>query len=173
MEQFNYNEISYRCINGYWVDTDGIVLPDAMQRKINFRFEQYLVVSSLSAEEAIKLGDEVRNSSSFNLAVKYYEHASKSAPKMTLAYILPRLTSCYRSMGFPQKAIDILTYASKKYGPDIISVPLLTSAAAAYCDMGDYVRARQCCNRAYFHSNKNPSNELRMVYKRIESEENK
>ena len=69
--------------------------------------------------------------------------------------------------------IDFLTYASKKYGPDIISVPLLTSAAAAYCDMGDYVRARQCCNRAYFHSNKNPSNELRMVYKRIESEENK
>ena len=173
MNQFENNEISYRCINGLWVDADGIILPDNMQKKMNSRFEHNIVISSLSVEDAIKLGDEFRNSASLNLAIKYFEHAAKIAPKAELAYILPRLTSCYRSVGFPQKAIDILTYASKKYGPDMVSIPLLTSAAAAYCDMGDYAKARKCCNRAYYKSNNNPGNELHMVYKRIESEENK
>lgn len=169
MNSLEYNGISYKHINGFWVDDDGIILPTAMQNKLNSLFARSLDLSSMTVKEIIEFGDEFRDSSSFSLANKCYEHAAKSASKEALTYLLPRMTSCYRSQGMPQKAIDILTFASKKYGQDIISVPMLTSAAAAYCDMSDYKKALKCCNRAYRKSNNNPNEELKAVYGRIKA----
>ena len=97
----------------------------------------------------------------------YFDDAIEKADSTAMAYILPRITSCYRKSGRPQKAIDILTYASKTFGRSMITPVLLTSAAAAYCDIEDYERAKRCCDRAYAESNGMHSDELSLVYKRI------
>ena len=52
------------------------------------------------------------------------------------------------------------------------SVPLLTSLAAAYCDVGDYKRAKYCADRGYFTQGggQGHKNELALVYYRIRKE---
>jgi hypothetical protein len=62
------------------------------------------------------------------------------------------MTSCYRQTGQAQKAIDILAEATKRFGQSMVTSALLTSVAAAYCDLGDYIRAKKCCDRAYASS---------------------
>ena len=90
-----------------------------------------------------------------------------------LAYILPRLTSCYRMQGSPQKAIDILSFASRKHGKQMITAALLISAAAAYCDLEEYVLAKKACDRANAMSSGKSDGELKAVYGRIKKESGK
>ena len=52
----------------------------------------------------------------------------------------------------------------------MITPALLTSAAAAYCDLGDYDRAKKCCDRAFAQLNGKRNGELSAVYGRIKKE---
>ena len=56
-----------------------------------------------------------------------------------------------------------------KYGRDVFSVPLYTSVAAAYCDVGDFETAKKVCDYAYFRQGggTGEKNELSLVYRRI------
>ncbi len=58
------------------------------------------------------------------------------------------ITSGYRNTGQPQKAIDFALVYVDDFS--LRSVPLLTSLAAAYCDINDLENARKYCNKAYF-----------------------
>lgn len=151
-----------------WVDSRSMVAPEGLQKDLNREFAKQLNPALLSLEECVAHGDRFKNSSSTGLALKFYEEATKKADRSTMAYILPRMTSCYRQNGMPQKAIDILTYASNTFGKDMVTPVLLTSVAGAYCDIGDYVRAKKCCDRAYAQLNGKRSEELSLVYKRIQ-----
>ena len=53
-----------------------------------------------------------------------------------------------------------------------LSVPLLTSLAAAYCDVGNYELAKKCANKAYAiqGGGKNYQTELSLVFQRIKKE---
>ena len=82
--------------------------------------------------------------------------------------ILPILTSMYRLTGQPKRAIDVAEeYIG--YGLAYESVPLLTSVAAAYCDLGDYENARKFADRAYARQGggTGEKTELSLVYQRI------
>ena len=83
----------------------------------------------------------------------------------------PIITSCYRAKGQPQQAIDFWMQ-NKKLFASCLSVPLLTSLAAAYCDVGNYELAKKCANRAYAiqGGSLNYSTELSLVYRRIKKE---
>ena len=83
----------------------------------------------------------------------------------------PIITSCYRAKGQPQQAIDFWMQ-NKKLFASCLSVPLLTSLAAAYCDVGNYEMAKKCANRAYAiqGGSLNYSTELSLVYRRIKKE---
>lgn len=84
--------------------------------------------------------------------------------------VLPILTSCYRKIHQPEEAIKIV----KQYANEITKSPALyVSAAAAYCDMGDYINARKCANVAYAQLadlSDEYKMEIRNVYRRIEAE---
>lgn len=151
-----------------WADSRNTIVPEGLQRDLNREYAKQLKPIDLSIEECVAHGDRFKNSGSIGLALKFYEEAAKRADCNTMAYILPRMTSCYRKNGLPQKAIDILEYASKTFGNEMVTPVLLTSAAGAYCDLGDYVRAKKCCDRAYAASNGRHSDELSLVYKRIQ-----
>lgn len=79
---------------------------------------------------------------------------------------LPIYTSALRMLNMPQKAISFVeSYLNnKKY----ISPSLLTSIAAAYCDIEDYTIAKKFADRAYaMQGGSRGVNELSLVYKRI------
>lgn len=85
--------------------------------------------------------------------------------------VFPIITSCYRALGQPQKAIDFWM-ANKSIFTSCISVPLLTSLAAAYCDVQNYKMAKKCADRAYAlqGGGLNQKTELSLVYMRIKRE---
>ena len=56
--------------------------------------------------------------------------------------VFPIITSCHRALKQPQKAIDFWM-ENKRIFVSCLSVPLLTSLAAAYCDVGNYDLAKR------------------------------
>ena len=54
-----------------------------------------------------------------------------------------------------------------KYGDSILSSVVLTSVAAAYCDIDNFEMAKKCCDRARAMSGSKTSEELHMVYQRL------
>ena len=85
--------------------------------------------------------------------------------------VFPIITSCYRALGQSQNAIDYWKQNRSKYS-ECRSAVLLTSLAAAYCDVGDYESAKRCADRAYTMQGggKGYQNELSLVYQRIDKE---
>lgn len=135
--------------NSKWVDKDRLVVPTYLQDILNnLTFQEDM--DSISYEEAKTEGDKCKASESYNLAVKYYEAALKKADNFPrVSVILPRITSCYRKVGHPKRVIELLSEAKGKYGEDIVNKALLTSVAAAYCDLGEPENAIKCCKWAY------------------------
>lgn len=81
-------------------------------------------------------------------------------------YVLPIYTSVLREMGQPKKAIEAYDKYYKLMGKD--NVVLITSVAAAYCDIDDYDMALKLCNKASALQDGKPiSGELSSVYQRI------
>lgn len=166
MDKVIYEGKTYMRQGGKWIDSRYMVVYEGLQRELNKEFAKQINPDTLSLEECLSQGDAFKNTGSGFLALKFYEQAAKTATRQTMAYILPRMTSCYRQTGQAQKAIDILAMATQKFGQGMVTPELLTSVAAAYCDLGDYVRAKKCCDRAYASGGKS-SAELSLVYKRI------
>ena len=169
-EKLEYLGETYTYRSGEWVDSKTFVACESIQNKLNKLYAENIDITMLSMKDIIIQADKFKASSSYDLAIRFYEYASKEADKNTLAHIMPKLTSCYRKNNRPDKAIWLLTFANHKYGPSIVTPALLTSAAAAYCDLRDYKRAIRCCERAKTNLNGHITEELRMVYKRIQSE---
>lgn len=169
MDVIEYNGIRYTRNSKKWTE-NGMIVSEIMQDKLNRLFDEQLDYEQMDAEELIRVGDQYKASNSMGRAVKCYKAAFEKADLRQVESILPRLTSAYRIMNKPQAAIDLLTEASAKYGQKVISVALLTSAAAAYCDMGQYALARKACDRAYKQAGGRATDELAKVYKRIRKE---
>ena len=170
METLIYEGRTYVRRNGKWVDSRNMVAPEGVQRDLNREFAKQINPENLSINDCINQGDAFKNSCSASIALKFYEKAAENADRQTMAYLLPRITSCYRQTGQAQKAIDILTLATHRFGQGMVTPVLLTSVAAAYCDLQDYARAKKCCDRAYASSGGKHSDELSLVYDRIKKE---
>ncbi|MEG1492555.1 MAG: hypothetical protein RR394_09925, partial [Oscillospiraceae bacterium] len=167
MDRFELDGTVYTRYAKKWSDPNGLMVSEILQDKLNKMLSETIDFSKMQVSEIIAAGDKFKESGSIGLAVKCYDYAIPLACKNDAAYILPRLTSCYRKRGMPQRVIDAMTDANKKYGAEIISAALLTSAAAAYCDLDDYEKAAKCCDRAFAKLDGKASVELSMVYKRI------
>lgn len=170
MDTLAYEGKTFKRRNGKWTDSLGMIAHEGLQRILNQKYAESIEPTALSPEECIEKGDAFKESGSVGLALKFYEAAIEQSDKRTMAAVLPRIASCYRMNGQPEKAIKVLTYASDMYGREMISSALLTSAAAAYCDIGDYIKAKKCCDRAFASAGGKGSAELSLVYKRIEKE---
>ena len=170
MDTLVYEGKTYTRRGQKWADAANMIVHEGLQRDLNKAYAGQLEPAALPLDKCISHGDSFKNSGSYSLALKFYEEAVEKADYQTMSYILPRMTSCYRKNGQPQKAIDLLTYASNTFGSNMVTAALYTSAAAAYCDLGKYSLARKCCSKAYAKGNGAHSEELSLVYKRIEKE---
>lgn len=151
-----------------WFDSDNMVACLSMQQELNRVYSTSIDLSTMSIVEVQNEADRYKESGSYNLALRYYEYVLSRCDRKTTEYVLPRITSCYRHQGRARDAIQAFSNAKRKYGTSIFNSALLTSVAAAYCDLGEYDNAKKCCDIALKKSG--GSEELKNVYKRIKKE---
>lgn len=165
----SYNGQTYKRINGNWVDKNYMVVTH-LQRTLDNAFQQQISLDDLTVDALIAEGDKYKEAGTTHLAIRYYEAALETQTVEVHRSVLPRLTSCYRVQGQAKKAIELYERTRSQYGNRLLSAPLCTSAAAAYCDIHDYVSAKQCADKAYAMSGGKASGELASVYGRIRKE---
>lgn len=148
-EEMEYDGEIYINRNGKWHNKSYCEVPVSLQLKLNSVYNNSINKKIMTYTQLIKLGDKYKNSGSYTLAIEAYEKAlSKKINNDNIRYILPRITSCYRKSNQARKAVELYSNVCKKYGYDILNVPLLASVAAAYCDLGEYYSAKKCVNKA-------------------------
>ena len=166
-ETITYNGKTYYRRGEKWEDEMHIIVHETLQRNLNDAYSESLDLSKLSYSELIKEADKFKESSSHYLAIRYYEEAVRKGGLNDIKYVFPRITSCYRKKGQAKKAVNLFAEQVHKYGNSMITPALLTSVAAAYCDIEDFEMAKKCCDRAYAMTGGNAGEELQMVYKRL------
>lgn len=162
-----FNDKEYTNYSGKWVDANYITAPLSLQNTLNYAYVKSLNPKVLSFFELVELADEFKTNGSMNLAIDFYLIALENADEKKVKYLLPKITSSYRAINRPDLVIDIISTTKKKFGTQLLSAALLTSAAAAYCDLGEYENGKKCCDYAFALSKGKSSSELTMVYKRI------
>lgn len=170
MIEIEYKGEIYKRLEGQWVDSSFIVATVPIQRTLNQLYVDSINVKLLDIDTLIKEGDSFKSTGDYSLAIRFYEEAIKTCDRGTIIYLLPRISSCYRGNQAPQKAIECFSFAKRKYGTDILSPALLTSAAAAYCDLKEYESAIKCAKIAFAKSEGKADESLLNVFSRIDKE---
>ena len=71
-----------------------------------FSYDDQKDISGLSTEELIQEGDIFKDANNAYKAIRYYVKAMEVKTPDVIRSVLPRLTSCYRAQGQPEKAIE-------------------------------------------------------------------
>jgi tetratricopeptide (TPR) repeat protein len=170
MDELVFKGKKYTRSDSKWVDADNMVVHETMQIALNNFFVEGIDFSLFTIQQLIDEGDKFKNSYTYNLAISFYEKAAERCDEELLQYILPRITSCYRQTKTPHKAVELFKLAKSKYGEGFITSALLTSVAAAYCDLKEYENAMRCCRWAYKRYGGEPDLNLSNVLARIKKE---
>lgn len=169
-EEVVYSGKKYTRVKGKWVDSNYMAVPH-LQKILDKLFEEQRNTDDFTLEELIAEGDRFKSAENYHLAIKYYVTALETTQDVnTYRYVLPRLTSCYRGQGQAAKAIELFERLTRQYGGKLHSAPLCTSIAAAYCDVKEYKKAKECADKAYAMSSGKAVGELAAVYGRIRKE---
>lgn len=173
MEKIIFNGEEYYFNKGIIYDNCFIEVPKAISQKVLAIYYKNIDYKIFEEAELLEYLKQLKISEFYNeclIAIEY------GLSKFTASYdfyksIFPIITSCYRALKQPQKAIDFWM-ENKVIFASCLSVPLLTSLAAAYCDIGNYDLAKKCANRAYAiqGGGLNYKTELSLVYRRIAKE---
>lgn len=173
MEKVIFEDQTYYFNKGVIYDDSFLEVPTIISKKILLYYYKEIDYKNLEEYEFLNYLKQLKMSEFYELCL---EAINWGLNKFTASYdfyrtVFPIITSCYRSLGQPQKAIDF--WMENKYiFASCLSVPLLTSLAAAYCDVGNYELAKKCANKAYAiqGGSLNYQTELSLVYQRIKKE---
>lgn len=172
MDKVEYNGKAYVRYSARWCDASGFAVSEALQRTLNHVWEGKCRTEKMTADELADAGDRLRDSTSYSTAVKFYNMACEADFTVErVAGLLPRIASCYISSRCPERAIELFSDTSRRLGRQIMTAELLTVAAEAYCELGEYGKALKCCNRAYAKLGGCATDELSAVYRRIDVED--
>lgn len=170
-DEIVYNGKKYTRIRGKWVDRNFMTVPVGLQSTLDTLFEEQRNLDDFTLDELIAEGDLYKGAESFHFAIKYYAIVLEETQDVnTYRKVLPRLTSCYRAQGQAAKAIELFDGLTRQYGGKLNSPALCTSIAAAYCDIKDYKKAKDCADKACAMNRGKASGELAAVYARIRKE---
>ena len=175
MEKILFEDDVYYFNKGVIYDSSFLEVPEVISQKVLFSYYKTIDYKSLEEREFLEYLKQLKASGFHEFCLQAIE---VGLSKFTASYdfyrtVFPIITSCYRALNQPQKAIDF--WMENKYiFTSCLSVPLLTSLAAAYCDLENYDLAKKCANRAYAiqGGSKNYQTELSLVYQRIRKETN-
>ena len=172
MDVIIYNGKTYRRTNSKWVGTDCLAVSETLQIELNKAFIETLDLSAYSVGELIREGDKFKESFSYTSAILFYEKALERSNEQTALLILPRISSCLRLARRSKRVVELFADARSKYGDDRMTPTILTSVAAAYCDLKEYETAHRLCRWAYKLSPGNADQNLMNVFSRIRKEAN-
>lgn len=164
------NGRKYQRFDAKWADESGMTVPKALSAELNRKYIATVVLEDMDYAEALREGDLFKENGEYGYAVRFYERAADAAESFWQASsVLPRVTSCYRAIGRPEKAIELFSKTKQNFGEEMMNEALLTSAAAAYCDMEQPENAIRCCKYAIarlLERGKRPGVELNNAYAR-------
>ncbi len=161
---------TYYYINNNFVDETYCTVPEEIKRKLAMEIFGKMNYESFSKRE---LSDAILRAKRVGAYAYVIKMATYGIDKFIsserwVTYILPVLTSSYREMGRPDQAVNVAKECTSKV--KCASAQLCTSLASAYCDLGDYDRAKKFIDKAYAMQGGGVGfkNEISLVYKRIE-----
>lgn len=173
--EIEYNGDYYLYLNGEFVEKGTYIIPpDKILKELCKNFYSKIDYTRYKNKELRNFIRELKNNNSHELCLKvclfYFD--KNIANIYEIKYILPIITSLYRSMSMPEEVIKLNEKVYDIFGKKVFSVALLTSIAAAYCDMREYDKAKSFCDSAYYLQGGGigSQNELSLVYARIEKE---
>lgn len=163
----------YYINNGKVYDEHFLEVPLALSKEIVGDYFPTIDYKSLNEKEFVEFLKELKNAELYNHCIDciYYGISKFINFKDYYMTVLPMITSCYRLMGQPQKAIEFWEENKSDITP-FTSVAFFTSIGAAYCDVGDYKKAKYYADMAYAKQGggKVYNEELILLYLRIKKE---
>ena len=171
--KIEYEGETYYFENGVLYDEGWTDVPLAIAHKVTDYYFNSISYEDMGEGAFLTFVKNLKKSNKFAKCLQVIEFGLNKFTASTYFYtsVFPIITSCYRNLGKPQKAIDFWM-ENKSLFSNQLSVPLLTSLAAAYCDVSNYDMARYCVDKAYAMQGGsiNYQTELSLVYARIKSE---
>jgi tetratricopeptide (TPR) repeat protein len=173
MEEILFENELYYFDNGKLYDENFIETPNITSRQVLTHYYNSIDYKSFNEENLINFLKQLKTSEFYEACLKIIDYGlNKFAHSLNLRRrIIAMKLSCHRALNQPQKAIEYWNDNQDIFS-SCISVPLLTSLAAAYCDVKNYELARKYANKAYAlqGGSLNYTSELSLVYQRIKKE---
>ncbi len=173
MEKVLFEDQQYYLKNGKLYDSGFIEVPKQIAQQIFGDYYKTVNYTNFDEKQLLEHAKNVKTSECYHLCLEIIHFGLQKFPDSEdfATTVFPMITSCYRAIGQPQKAIDFWM-ENKPIFASCLSTPLLTSLAAAYCDVGNYVLAKKCADKAYAlqGGSKFYQTELSLVYGRIRKE---
>ncbi len=174
MKIIDFENRTYYLSNGQIYDDSFLEIPKCVSISILQHYYMQIDYHILEEDALLDLIIEIKAAELFNYCLNAVEFGlSKPSSCNFKKTVFPIVLSCYRLMGKPQEAIDY--WKKNKNGiRDYVTAPLLTSLAAAHCDVKDYALAKKYANTAYAlqGGKQTYENELSLLYQRIDKESN-
>ena len=168
METYTLEGETYYYKNGKWLDSSYLSVPFAMVSKLNKLLNTDAILNK-DFKEVCAMIDKAKADENYVLALNLANKLANKSGSCDLQMLLPRITSLYRAIGNPKKAIAVADEYIEKYDKEVFSPMLFTSVAAAYCDLEDYETARIYADKAYSMGKTNNQENLMLVYSRIDA----
>jgi tetratricopeptide (TPR) repeat protein len=169
IKKIEYEDEIYYITKEHIVDGSFTVVSEELSKKIADKYFAQFNYKELDKEELLNYIKDTKQFKCYVISleacryfsVKYSDHFA----------ILSIETSLLRLLNKPNEAIELaerFLRISKNYG----SIPLLTSLATAYCDVENYIKAKQYCDYAFAKQGGSVgyTNELSLVYLRVKKE---
>ncbi|GHV01077.1 hypothetical protein FACS1894211_10030 [Clostridia bacterium] len=158
-----------------WVDSMYITPPTTVLRKLLETEFAGIDIAAIEIKRLKAMISESKNAECYPMCLKFVDELIKrsllSRDISEVTYCIPIKTACLRKINQPEDAIRFCEDMQRTHGKDILTIASLTSLAAAYCDIDEWDLALKTANRAYAMQGGGVgyTNELSMVFKRIEA----
>lgn len=171
MNRFIFENENYYYINNKFYDSSFIEVDAKLGARLLRPYYKDFNFNLLSKDELLTLIHTAKEMGLYLVSKEASEYGLKTYKDFSFITIVsPILSSSLRKLNKPQEATEII----EKYNitNQMKSAPLLTSIAAAYCDLNDFILAKKFADHACakLRAIKQDSPELAMVYKRIKTQ---
>ena len=175
LRKIEYNDETYYYVNNQFLDSNFLVVDTNTSQKLANEYFRKVDYRSLAGLDLLDFITELKTTGAYLLVIEVGEYGMHKfgADSEFASIVLPMMTSSYRQLKLPKKAIDYAEVYLQKF-PYILrsSGALCTSLAAAYCDIKNYHNAKRYADLSRaINKNKGVfSSELNAVYARLEKE---
>ena len=163
---FEYNGKTIRYENEAWM-MGTVQLPRERIAWAEKQFSQLFFRQGAGVSILTDIGDQFRTEGPKRVASYFYEEAVSKADTGRRKQLLPKLASTYRQIHMPLRAIKLYEDMDEEERKVFCTVPFLTVVASAYCDINNYIAARELADLALQISNGRQSADLSTLYRKI------